>query len=101
MGTQVEVGGYRFTWNYNDYNHFFIGNSVCALRDSQTNRQLGIRSKWPLLYVTCLTSETLAGGWNATTVLNGARGRSWNHSQALYPVHDWNLAMYELYPGEC
>ena len=28
------------------------------------------------------------------------RGTSWNHSEALYPMHDWRLAMYELFPGE-
>lgn len=99
VGTRVEVGGYRFSGNYDSYNQFFIGNSVCALRDPQTNVRFGIRTKWPLRYVKCLTSEIVAGGWNATSVLNSARGRTWNHSQSLHPMHDWSLAMYELYPG--
>ena len=98
VGTIVEIGGYRFTWNYNSYGQFYIGGQVCDLRDLD-NAQYGIRYVWGLLHVKCLTTEVKAGSWNASTTISGASGRTWNHSRALYPMFDWMLGMYELFPG--
>ncbi len=98
VGTVVEIGGYRLTWNYNSYGQIYIGDQVCDLRDSD-NAQYGIRSLWGLIYVKCLTTEVRAGGWNGSTTISGASGKTWNHSRALYPMFDWTLGMYELFPG--
>ncbi len=99
IGTVVEIEGYRFTWDYNAYSQFYLGEQVCELRD-ENNNQYGIRSKWPVLSVKCLSTEVWAGGLNATTSITGSSGRTWNHSRSLYPMFDWTLAMYELFPGE-
>lgn len=72
---------------------------MCELRD-ENNKQYGIRSKWPLLSVRCLSTEVKAGGWNASTSISGTSGQTWNHSRSLYPMFDWTLAMYELFPGK-
>lgn len=99
VGALVEIGGYRFTWSYNSYSQFYVGDQVCELRNS-VNARYGIRYTWPLYYVKCLATELRAGAWNASTMISGASGRTWNHSQALYPMFDWSLAMYEIFPGE-
>jgi hypothetical protein len=94
----VEIGGYRFYGNLDNYERFFIGGYICDTRDPTTNRQYGLRWKWPLLYIKCRITEPQVGGWNATAIVSSSRGMTWNHTEAMYPVHDWNLAMYELYP---
>ena len=101
LGSLVEVGGYRMFWDYKHYEQFFVGREVCELRNKVDNDHYGIRWRWPLHLVKCLVSEQLTGGWNASVTINHWRGRTWNHSQALYPVYDWSLAMYELFPGRC
>ena len=85
-------------WNYKYYEHFFVGGTVCEIRNQTTNDHYGIRWRWPLLLVKCMVTEQRAGGWNAS-MIHTWKGRTWNHSQALYPMHDWSLAMYELFPG--
>ena len=41
------------------------------------------------------------GGWNASaTIINSVRGHTWNASDALYPMYDGRLGMFELFPGE-
>ena len=84
--------------DYRYYEQFFVGREVCELRNKTDNSHLGIRWRWPLYLVKCLVSEQLTGAWNAS--VNHWRGRTWNHSQALYPMYDWSLAMFELFPGE-
>jgi len=97
----IEIGGYRFQSYLNYYERLFLGGSTCDLRAPGTNYQYGTRWRWPLRYVKCITTEQQVGGWNASAIITvGASGNSWNHSQALYPMHDWKLAMYELFPGE-
>ena len=99
LGSLVEVGGYRMYWDYKLYEQFYVGGAVCEVRNSTKNDHFGIGWRWPLHLVKCLVLEQRAGGWNASVIINYWRGRTWNHSQALYPMHDWSLAMYELYPG--
>lgn len=85
--------------DYKYYEQFYVGGAVCEVRNSTKNDHFGVRWRWPLHLIKCLVTEQRAGGWNASLVINHWRGRTWNHSQALYPMHDWSLAMYELYPG--
>ena len=100
LNSIVEIGGYRFHGTLDFYERFFIGGYICDTRDPTTNQQYGIRWKWPLLYIKCRITEQQVGGWNATAIVSRTRGTTWNHTEAVYPVHDWDLAMYELYPGE-
>lgn len=99
LGSLVEIGGYRMYWNYKYYEHFYLGGALCEIRNETKNDHFGIRWRWPLHHIKCLITERQAGGWNASVTINRNRGRTWNHSQALYPMHDWRLAMYELFPG--
>ena len=101
LGSVIEIGGYRFHGSLNSYERLFLGSSICDPRAPGTNAQYGIRRVWHLRYAKCIVTEQQVGGWNASAILTaGYRGASWNHSEALYPMHDWKLAMYELYPGE-
>ena len=102
LGSVIEIGGYRFQSSLNRYERFFLGGSICDPRAPGTNAQYGGRWRWPLYYAKCITTEQQVGGWNASAFLRAgySRGASWNHSEALYPMHDWKLAMYELFPGE-
>ena len=105
-------------WEYKYYEQFFVGGEICEIRNGTTNEHFGIRWRWPVHLINgttndhfdiwwrwpvhlikCLVTEQQAGGWNASVTLNHWRGKTWNHSQALYPVYDWSLAMFELYPG--
>lgn len=86
-------------WDYNHYDNFYVGDAVCELRNETKNDHFGIRWRWPLHLVRCAVREQITGGWNASVIINHWRGRTWNHSQALYPMHDWTLAMFELFPG--
>lgn len=96
----IELGGSRLTSNYQRYNSILLGNGVCETRSGEDNTAYGVSYRNSLLYIKCQTTEERAGGWNSSMVLQGYSGRTWNHSQALYPVHDWSLAMYELFPGK-
>lgn len=100
VSATIEMGGSRLSWNYDRYESIMLGNGVCETRSREDNARLGIRNWNSLLYVLCRTTEERAGGWNGSMVLQGYSGRTWNHTQALYPVHDWSLAMYEVFPGK-
>lgn len=95
----VELGGYRTSRNYNTYSSVLLGEGVCETRNKETNRHFGMAYRNSLTYVKCLSTERRAGPWNASMVLSGSSGRTWNHSQSLYPMYDWSLAMYEIFPG--
>ena len=103
IGSIIEIAGYVYSFqNYLEhYERLFLGSSTCDPRAPGTNDPYGIRTRWPLRLVKCITTEQQVGGWNASAIQTaGDRGTSWNHSEALYPMHDWRLAMYELFPGE-
>ena len=105
IGSIIEIGGdrYHFHTTLSNYQRLFLGGSTCDPRAPGTNDHYGTRWRWPLRYVKCITTEQQVGGWNASAIITiGAtsRGNSWNHSEALYPMHDWKLAMFELFPGE-
>ena len=95
----VELGGTRLSGNLDHYESVTLGNSVCEMRRKEDNVYHGFSFRNSLRYVRCQSTERRAGAWNGSMVLQGVRGRTWNHSQALYPMHDWSLAMYELFPG--
>ena len=95
----VELGGRRFSGNIDQFESVMLGNSICETRRKEDNNHYGFSYRNGLQYIMCQSTEKRAGAWNVSLVLQGVRGRTWNHSQALYPVHDWSLAMYELFPG--
>lgn len=102
MSAVVELGGYRTSGNYDRYesNSIRLGQNICEIRNREDNVYYGMSSRYSLRYVRCLSTEQRAGALNATMVLTGSSGCTWNHSQSLYPVHDWSLAMYELFPSK-
>jgi len=77
-----------------------LGASVCETRDLSTNQQYPLFWTNSFLHIKCRSTEQRAGAVNASMIINGHRGKTWNHRQSLYPVYDWSLAMYEIYPGE-
>ena len=87
-------------WGYDNYGPFFLGGQVCNTRNPETNQHYGIRWRSSLRFVPCVPAESQAGGWNASVTVENSRGLTWNHSSALYPMFDWKLAMYELFPGK-
>lgn len=97
----VELGGYRTSGNRDNYESrsVTLGKSICDTRSGESNHHYGLVWRNSLRYVKCRSTEERAGAWNGSMTLRGASGRTWNHSQALYPVYDWSLAMYELFPG--
>lgn len=96
----VELGGNRLSGNPDHYASVFLGNSICNVRNEQDNDRYGLTYRNSLHYLKCHSTERRAGGWNGSMVqLAYYPGKTWNHSQSLYPVHDWSLAMYELFPG--
>lgn len=99
ISSLVALGGSRFSGNLDSYESVMLGNSVCETRRKEDNSRFGFSYLNSLRYITCRSTEERAGAWNGSLVIQGANGRTWNHSQALYPVHDWSLAMYELFPG--
>ena len=100
IGSVVEIGGYRFKGNLVNYERLFVGGYICDTRNPTNNKLYGTRWAWPLYYIKCRITEQRVGGWNASAIVLSQRGNTWNHSEALYPMYDWKLAMYELYPGE-
>ena len=100
VSSLIELGGYRLTSNYMRYHSILLGDGICKARSEEDNTVYGPAYRNSLLYIKCQTTEKRTGGWNATMVLQGSSGRTWNHSQGLYPMHDWSLAMYEIYPGK-
>lgn len=95
LSSLVEFTGYRLSSNPDNIDSVFLGSSVCETRDNEDNTLYGLAYR----YVRCQSTEKRAGPWNGTVVLKGSSGRTWNHSQSLYPMHDWSLAMYDLFPG--
>ena len=95
----VELGGYRTSGNLDHYTSVTLGNGICETRNRESNRRYGFAYRNSLRYLRCRSTELKAGAWNGSMTLQWASGTTWNHSQALYPVHDWSLAMYELFPG--
>ena len=98
----VELGGNRMSMNFDDYasDSVFLGNSICNIINEHSNTHYGITNRNSQRYLKCLSTERRAGAWNGSLVqLDYYPGKTWKHSQSLYPVHDWSLAMYELFPG--
>jgi hypothetical protein len=95
----VQLGGYRASGDLNRYESVTLGNGICETWNSESNSHYGFAYHNSLRYLKCRSTEERAGAWNGSFILQGNSGRTWNHSQALYPVHDWSLAMYELFPG--
>ena len=98
----VELGGHRLSGNPDHYasSEVFLGNSICNVRNEQDSTRYGLTYRNSQRYLKCHSTEKRAGAWNGSLVhLAYHPGKTWNHSQSLYPVHDWSLAMYELFPG--
>ncbi len=98
-GSVVSIGVYRHG-SLDEFDKLYIGDNICDLRDPETNEYYGSFWRWPLSYVKCRITEQKVGSWNVTAKLDKwSRGLTWRHSLSLYPAHDWELAMFELYPG--
>ncbi len=95
----VYLGGSRLSNNYDDYESIHLGDGVCETRNEEDYTHYDLAYYSSLWHIRCRSTEKRAGGWNATMIRRGVYGRTWNHSQSLYPLHDWSLGMYELFPG--
>ena len=99
-GSLVEIAG-NFPGSSSLYERLYVGDLQCNHINNETNLPYRIRWSWPYRYVQCLVEKQEAGSYNASVLFNDWRGLSWNHSQAMYLMHDGSLAMYELFPGRC
>ncbi len=102
IGTVVAIAVYKFSDNLDEYERLYIGDTICSLRNPETNQYYGFATppNWPPMWIRCRIEEENPGPWNASVLLNRlGYGRAWIHSQSLYPTHNWELAMFELYPG--
>ena len=96
----IDMGGSAIPNDPTRFESVQLGASVCETRDLSTNEHYPVFWQSSLLHVRCRSTEQRAGSVNASMIISGHRGRTWNHSQSLYPMHDWSLGMYEIYPGE-
>ena len=100
IGSLVEIAG-NFPGSASLYERLYLGDLQCNHINNETNLPYRIRWSSPYRYVRCLVEKREAGSYNASVLFNDWRGLSWNHSQAMYLMHDGALAMYELFPGRC
>lgn len=66
VGSIIEIAGYiiyNFQNSFEHYERLFLGGSTCDPRTPGTNDPYGRRTRWPLRFVKCITTEQQVGGW--------------------------------------